>query len=276
MTATTDIPTRPILRYHGGKWAMSEWILTEFPPHRMYVEPFGGAASVLLRKPRSKAEIYNDLDGEVVNLFRIARDRGEDLARALELTPYSRAEFELSYEASDDSLERARRMVVRSWMGHGMDGAVGPFRTGYRTNVVNRSQPAQEWANYAGAFRAIVARLRGVNIENRDAVEVMQGHDSETTLHYVDPPYVISTRTRGGRGYRHNLTDEQHRALAACLGSLKGAVVVSGYPSPLYDELFAGWTRLERQVIADKGQHRREVLWLRNCDRDLFTLNPAA
>jgi len=111
---------RPLLRYHGGKWILAPWIIKHFPSnHRVYCEPFGGAASVLLQKRPCYAEIYNDLDSEVVNLFCIVRDRGSELREALRYTPFSRIEFELSYETTDDEFERARRMVVRSFMGFG-------------------------------------------------------------------------------------------------------------------------------------------------------------
>ncbi len=275
------LPTRPILRYHGGKWKLADWIIAQFPPHRIYVEPFGGAASVLLRKPRCYAEVYNDLDGEIVNLFRQARDAGPELLRLLELTPYSRQDFHQSFELTDDLLERARRTIVRSQMGFGgnltrPNRDQTPQRTGFRrySGAGRRSTPAGDWRNYPDAFPDIIERLRGVTIENRDALAVMLEHDSMETLHYVDPPYVHSTRApdAGGsyRGYRHEMTDEQHRQLAQHLHSLKGAVIVSGYESGLYAELYSGWIRLEREACADGARKRTELLWLRNCDHGLF------
>lgn len=164
---------RPILRWHGGKWILANWIIQHLPKHRVYVEPFGGAGSVLLRKPRSYAEVYNDLDGEVVNLFRVARERGDELRRALELTPFARDEFALSYEPTEDPVEQARRTVARSFMGFGSNSH--SKATGFRANS-NRSgtTPAHDWRNYPEAFVAVIERLRGVCIENRDAVEVMQ------------------------------------------------------------------------------------------------------
>ena len=120
MNAPASAPTRPALRYHGGKWRLAPWLLTLMPPHRVYTEPFGGGASVLLRKPRAYGEIYNDLDGEVVNVFRMLRDRGAELQRLLELTPFARAEFRQAYEpCGDDPIEQARRTIARSFMGFG-------------------------------------------------------------------------------------------------------------------------------------------------------------
>lgn len=261
-----ESPKRPLLRYHGGKWLLAPWIISQMPAHKIYVEPFGGAASVLLQKSRSYAEIYNDLDGELVNLFRVARDQGEALRTALELTPFARVEFEDSYEPARDALDQARRTVVRSFMGFGSNSH--NKATGFRANS-NRSgtTPAHDWRNWPGCFGAIVDRLRGVCLENRDACEVMLAHDSPQTLHYVDPPYVMSTRDKGG-DYRHELTDAQHRHLASVLNELTGMVMVSGYPCGLYEELFAGWKRIQKRALADGARERIEVLWLRNVDDD--------
>lgn len=267
-------PTRPLMRYHGGKWRLAPWILQHLPNHRVYVEPYGGGASVLLRKPRSYAEVYNDLDGEVVNLFRVARDRGEELAQACELTPFARVEFMQSYDASDDPLEQARRTLVRSFMGFGSAGASGQS-TGFRANS-NRSgtTPAHDWMNYPAHLRAVIQRLRGVVIEHRDAMEVMRAHDCPDAVHYVDPPYVHSTRGLRTRApsYRHEMTDAEHHALAAHLSSLRGRVLLSGYRCDLYDGLYAGWRRIDAAAHADGARARVESLWLSpNCrSADLF------
>jgi len=251
---------RPILRWHGGKWLLAPWILQHLPQHRVYVEPFGGAASVLLRKPRSYAEIYNDLDGEVVNLFRVARDRGDELRRALELTPFARDEFVDSYHETTDPLEQARRTVARAFMGFGSNAH--NKATGFRANS-NRSgtTPAHDWRNYPQAFGDVIERLRGVCIENRDATSVMLAHDGDETVHYVDPPYVAATRDKGS-DYRHEMTDADHEALAETLHGLRGAVVLSGYAGTLYERLYSDWRRVERRALADGAKARTEVLWL--------------
>lgn len=259
---------RPLVRYHGGKWRLAPWIISNLPPHRIYVEPFGGGASVLLQKPRSYAEVYNDLDGEIVNLFRVARDQGEQLARAVELTPFARMEFAGSYEPGADPLEQARRTLVRSYMGFGSAGASGQS-TGFRSNS-NRSgtTPALDWMNYPQHLRATIQRLRGVVIENRDAVAVMQQHDSDDTVHYVDPPYVHATRSLRTRApaYKHEMSDADHVALASSLHALRGKIVLSGYRFPLYDDLYPGWRRIDMAAHADGASDRIESLWLSpNC-----------
>lgn len=256
----TTTPTRPALRWHGGKWILAPWIIANFPKHKVYTECFGGAASVLLRKRRSYAEVYNDLDGEVVNLFRVLRDQGEALKEALRLTPFSRTEFVDSYESDPDPVEQARRTVVRSFMGFGSNSH--NQATGFRANS-NRSgtTPAHDWMNYPDALPALIERLRGVCIENRDAVKVMQHHDKPHTLHYVDPPYVFSTRD-SGEDYRHELSDGQHEKLSKELHHLKGMVVLSGYRSEMYDEMYKDWHCVQRKAYADGARERVECLWL--------------
>lgn len=264
-------PGRPLLRWHGGKWRLAPWMVSHFPAHRTYVEPFGGAASVLLRKDPSYAEVWNDLDEELVNLFRVLRDkhRADELIRRLELTPFSRIDFNEAYRPARSQIERARKLIIRSFMGHGSDGAYGVYRTGFRANS-NRSgtTPAHDWANYPPALAAIVERLARVVIESRPAIEVMARHDTPQTLHYVDPPYLPETRARANRRpdnggcYRHELSAEDHAELLAFLCELKGMVVLSGYPSDLYDQALGDWRRVEKETHADGALDRTEVLWI--------------
>lgn len=265
-------PTRPLLRYYGGKWRLAPLIVALFPPHRCYVEPYGGAASVLMRKPRSYAEVYNDLDGEIVNLFTVVRERGAELLRAVELTPYARAVFEESFLTASDPLEQARRTLVRSFMGFGgnltrPNRDQTPQRTGFRDDCRRSGKtPADNWRSWPAGLPALIDRLRGVVIESRDALDVMKDHDSPETLHYVDPPYVHSTRgaTCGGtvRGYRHEMSDDDHHALAARLHALAGMVILSGYACDLYEQLFGDWVRIEKRTHADGARDRIEILWM--------------
>lgn len=264
-------PPRPILRWHGGKWLLAPWIIDHFGKHRVYVEPFGGAWSVGFRKPRAAAEIWNDLDGELVNLFTVLRnpEKAAQLLAALRLTPFARDEFNRSYRPIRNQVERARRLIVRSFMGHGSDGASGQYRTGFRANS-NRSgsTPAVDWINLPDSLELAVKRLQGVVIETRPAIEVMRQHDGDETLHYVDPPYLPITRTRAhrradnGGTYRHELTHADHEQLLVGLRELRGMVILSGYPSELYDAMLPDWHRVERAALADGALKRTEVLWL--------------
>lgn len=264
-------PKRPAVRYHGGKWKLAPWIVSHFPPHRVYVEPFAGAASVLLRKARSYAEVYNDLDREAVNLFRVLRDdrMAEQLAAAVRLTPFARDEFRDSYAPSDDPVEQARRSVIRSFMGFGSASMNRDHKTGFRSNS-NRSgtTPARDWLNWPDQVSVLTERLRGVVIENKAAVDLIPQHDTPLTLFYVDPPYPFSTRSlpRGAVSpfcYRHEMTDADHQALATVLHAVAGMVVLSGYACDLYDsELYPDWHRVEVAAHADGARDRTEVLWL--------------
>lgn len=260
MSARLDL-SRPMIRYHGGKWLLAPWIISLMPSHHAYVEPFGGAASVLLRKPRSRYEVYNDLDKEVVNLFRVARDCGERLREAIELTPFARDEFIESYEPSDDAVEQARRTVVRAFMGRGTN-ATARRSTGFRSSRRGHGpSTADDWANYPSALDAIIDRLRGVVIENRHAFEVIESYDAPDALHYVDPPYVQATRD-AGRDYRHELTEQEHIELAGLLTRVCGTVLLSGYRCPIYDDLYSGWTRIDRATHADGAKDRVESVWI--------------
>lgn len=262
--------SRPALRWHGGKWVLAPWIISHLPPHKVYVEPFGGAASVLLRKPRCYAEIYNDLDDDVVNLFRVLRsNKSSDLIDLLKLTPFSSSEFQSAYDHTDCQLEKARRLIVRSFQGFGSNGS--HKKTGFRSNS-NRSgtTPARDWVNYPEALASTVERLQGVVITNRDAREVMGAHDSKDTLHYVDPPYLAETRDKGS-DYAHELTNQDHVDLLKFLNGLSGRVVLSGYPSKIYETQLSGWRRVERKALADGARERTEVLWMNFKDEyDLF------
>jgi len=262
--------TRPLLRWHGGKWRLAPWIIEHCPPHKTYVEPFGGAASVLLRKPRAYAEVYNDLDSEVVNLFRVLRGAAAPaLIRAVEMTPFAREEFDLAYEPIDDPVERARRLVVRSFLGFGSTGANMHMRTGFRSNAYSsNTHPAADFAGIPTALAAIATRLRGVVIEHRPALDVIRQHDAPDTLYYVDPPYVLGTRSskvcrgRVAHGYAHEMTDGDHADLLALLLRVQGMVLLSGYSSEIYETRLRGWHRIERHARDTRAQVRREVLWI--------------
>ncbi|GKS96936.1 DNA adenine methylase [Acidovorax sp. SUPP2825] len=271
-----DTVTRPALRYHGGKFRLAGWIMQFFPSHRIYTEVFGGAAGVLLQKPRSHGEVYNDLDGHIVTFFRVLqtpalRDR---LAQALTLTPYARAEFELAWEPTDDAVEIARRVAIRAQMGFGSAGAT-KGSTGLRTDTMRRYSTAQmDWASYPSALLDVAERFQQVLVENRPAVDVLQQHDSTETLHFVDPPYVHATREmRSQSGYRFEMSDDDHAELIDVLSRLQGMVVLSGYQSDLYAGLLHGWQMYTTEARASGGRGattRTEVVWLNEaCQRAL-------
>lgn len=258
--------TRPPFVYFGGKQVLADRIAALLPAHLHYVEPFCGSLAVLLAKRPSRMETVNDLDREVMTFWRVLRERPEDLERATALTPHSRAEYleALHAEPVADELETARRVWVRLTQGR-----AGQLRrtTGWRYFIAprgsNRSMPG-----YLEAYRSRLApcldRLAQVSLECRPGLEVITeyGKDPETLL-YVDPPYLGETRNWGNQ-YRHEMRDESsHRELADALRAARAAVVLSGYPSPLYDELYAGWDRVSMATRTTQGvtSERTEVLW---------------
>lgn len=260
----------PAFRYHGGKFRLADWVLRHFPPHEIYVEPFGGAAGVLLQKPRSYAEVYNDLDGDVVNFFRVVRDPilRAQLFEQCALTPYARADFDLAWEPAEAPIERARRLVVRAQMGFGSAGAT-KGATGFRIDTRRKYGTAQHlWAAFPDGLAAIGDRFSGVLIENRPAIEVMRQHDSADTLHYLDPPYLHSTRVmQAGKAgyYRHEMSETEHSALLDAVLELEGKVVLSGYPSDLYIDRLRTWTRHETRARISAGRGtalRTECIWV--------------
>lgn len=257
----------PALRYHGAKFRLAPWIIEHLPEHTCYVEPFGGAAGVLLRKKRSYSEVYNDLDGEVVNFFRVLRNPIDNARlRALcALTPYSREEFDAAYEPTENPIEQARRMVVRACMGFGSAAAVGG-QSGFRSDSKRLYATASHlWANYPDHLAAVGRRFSGVIIENRAAIDVIKAHDSEKTAFFLDPPYMPETRVQRNSYYRFEMDEADHIALLEVILRVKGMALISGYDSDLYNDMLSGWSKTMKgaRISAGRGTKvRTECLWI--------------
>lgn len=245
---------RPPFAYYGGKTMLARKIVPLLPAHQHYVEPFAGGLSVLLAKDRAPHETVNDLDGSLVTFWRVLRERPDELAAAIALTPHSRAEHQAAYHleaVAGDDLETARRVWVLLAQGRG--GTMR--RTGWRYyGSGSRSSMGMPGylASYAGRVLPAAERLAGVSLECRDALDVVADYGRhESTLIYADPPYLGSTRSAN---YRHELTGEdQHRALAEALRGCAAAVVLSGYPSDLYAEIYEGWHRVDLRAWTGNG-----------------------
>jgi DNA adenine methylase len=267
LTQRAGTALRPPVKWHGGKYYLCHRIIEHLPPHNTYVEPFGGAASVLLNKARSPVEVYNDLDERITRLFRVIRNHGEELHRRLSLTPYSEVEFRDSDEPAGDEIEQARRDFVRWRLSLGGRGDSFSF-TLHRVRRGMADVVSGYLSMIDEQLPLIVERLRTVEIVCRPAVEVIRTWDGPETLFYCDPPYVPSTRHEGSRSiYGCEMSEEDHRGLAAVLRACRGRVVLSGYPSPLYDELYGDW----RSVQFDIANHaaggtskarKQEMLWM--------------
>lgn len=257
--------------WYGGKFSHLDWLLPLLPQATHYCEPFGGSAAVLINRPPAAVETYNDLDSEVVNFFRVLRDQQDDLIRAIGLTPFAREELRLAtqeepHDLNLSDLERARRFFVRARQvrtGLAQTASEGRWAHCLLTSRAGMGGAVSRWLGSVEGLSEIVQRLLRVQIENAPALDVIRRYDSPQTLFYCDPPYVH--RTRGdARAYGFEMTDREHEALARLLLSVRGKVAISGYASSLYEELYAGWTRVEaptRMIHSSKGE-RTEVLWM--------------
>jgi DNA adenine methylase len=250
--------TSPPLRYPGGKWRIASWIIAQFPPHVCYVEPFCGGAAVLFAKQPSTYEVINDLDNDVINFFEVLRRQPDELMRLLSLTPFARAEYELSYEKSNDPLENARRFYVRCRQSWGYLGAQSGWR--YQKTLARGKRLQDEWNDLDGLYAA-ADRLKNVFIEHDDALKIIARYDAPGTLFYVDPPYVGTSRSRQNH-YVHEFSDLAHCELAGMLNHVAGSVILSGYPSQLYDDLYPGWLTYETRVQTNGKGSRIEKMWI--------------
>lgn len=251
----------PVLKYYGSKFRLAKWIIEHFPKHRHYVEPFGGGASVLLIKEPSRLETYNDLNDQIVNFFRVLRERPAELVHQVNLTPWARAEYEYCLDEieTDNPVEMACRLFFRLWMSIGSQfkTAKGSWRR-YSCGKRAVNPTAREETLFEAS-----KRLQLVQIEKRDAFKLIRELDTPETLFYLDPPYVPSTRIVK-KAYSHEMDNDAHREFAELLYNVQGYVVLSGYPSEIYAELFEakGWLRTDKETLAMSGAKRTECLWL--------------
>jgi len=246
---------RPIFPYYGGKVRLVPHLLKILPAHRIYVEVFGGAASLLFAKPKSRIEIYNDIWNELVILFRMLRDRPDDLIRAIKYTPYSSTEFEYVKNREPDALDEleiARRCYVKICASYGAKGS--------------------RWGRFMGRapafhreFEEFASRIRNVQIENLDFKLILKKYDGYDVLFYCDPPYI---RTRAYNPSQYGLSVEEHGELVKILLTLKGKVILSGYRNMIYRILEEkGWIRRDIGVLntmKGRGSHgkRMESIWM--------------
>lgn len=248
-----------LLNYPGAKWGMAEEIVALMPPHRSYLEPFFGSGAVLFNKPPSAIETVNDIDGDIVNFFTVLREQPEELARLIELTPYARDVFDdAHHNRGTEPLDRAYRFAIRSKMGHGFKTYQ---KTGFKIDryARERSYCVDCWNSMPEGLRNAAGRLKGVQIENRPALDLIRRFNFDNVLIYADPPYLLDTRS--GKQYRHEMNEQDHMDLLAALLQHKGPVILSGYPSEMYDSELKGWSRITRKAYNQNADQRTEVLW---------------
>jgi DNA adenine methylase len=257
-------------RWYGGKYSHLDWLLPLLPKAYHYCEPFGGSAAVLLNREPSPVETYNDIDGEVVNFFRVLRDKPEELIERLYLTPFSLKEFKraCALKGRNDlgDVERARLFFVRAEqvrIGLAQTASSGRWAWCKLTSRRSMAGAVSRWLNRIEALWLIAERLKRVQIENRDATEVIRRYDSPETLFYCDPPYPHEARG-DPHAYGYEMTEEEHERLAEVLHSVKGMVALSSYFSPLMNRLYGDWTRIDAPVMTAHSvkKPRKESLWI--------------
>lgn len=259
---------RAVFRYPGSKWSIAEWIISHFPEgyeKMVYLEPFLGSGAVFFNKRPGAVETINDLDDDVVNLFQILRERPEDLKKALWLTPYSREEYDRAFEPCEDSLEQARRFMVRTTQAIG--AKLGHGKCGWRNHKQMKiGGTACKWAGITETIDEAAARLRGrtknlVQIEKMDALRLIERYNTPDALIYIDPPYVRSTR-KSGALYVHEMTDEGQKRLLGLIASSKAKIIISGYDSEMYNEMLKGWRTDSTMSQTTSTEMAREKIWM--------------
>lgn len=266
-TQAIDQITRPALRYQGSKFRLAQWIIANMPPHKIYVEPFGGSAAVLLQKKPINTEVYNDINGDIVNVFRVLQDKekAEELQRLLYLTPYSRAVFYSAYEKceNDSDISRAQKTIIRAFMGVASSSSVRG-RNGFSLALNSgddRIPNFDGWKNHYKQIMLFSERMRNVIIENRDWRWIIDYFDSPDTLFYCDPPYVPAIWDTKG-AYVQIMDNDEHSELLETLKKIKGMAIISGYGNSLYETSLQGWVQKTKIDRNQKSKPRQECIWL--------------
>lgn len=252
---------KAIAKYPGSKWSLAEWIINFFPKHHSYLEPFFGSGAVLFNKPRSNIETINDLDHNVINLFECIREDPKKLAGMIYMMPYAREVYEKAYEEiPENKFQAAINFYIRLNQGHGF--RTTGERVGWKNDVQGRerSYASRDWCNLPEMIMQAAERLRGVQIENRPAIELIKRFNFDNVLIYCDPPYVLETRH--GKQYRHEMSDMEHEELLKVLLLHRGPVLISGYDTELYQDMLSKWERREKISYSQICSPKKEVLWM--------------
>lgn len=249
-----------VLKYPGSKWNLVPHILKLIPEHHTYLEPFFGSGAILFSKVPSNIEMINDLDHNVVNLFQCIRENPERLARLVMLTPYSREQYDKSYELqSQDPYEKALQFLIKCWQGYGF--RVNGYKVGWKNDIQGReaAYALRDWYRVPDRVIATAERLRKVQIEGRPALEVMKRFDFNNVFMYLDPPYVLGTRT--SKQYENEMTDADHEELLKFISKCSAKIMISGYESDLYNRYLEKWNKMQFSSCAEMGARRVETVW---------------
>lgn len=251
-----------VLKWPGAKWSIADKIIKLMPKHKIYLEPFFGSGAIFFSKQPCNTEILNDLDSEVVNLFRVIRNKPEELAKLVYFTPYAREEYKESYNRYGTDIERARQFLIRSNMARaGMQYYSSSWRhAGPVLGATCKQRVSGDWAKIPERILEAAVRLKDAEIENTNALELIKKYNRKDCLIYVDPPYLLSTRRQ--RYYNVEMTeDKEHEELIKLLKQHSGPVILSGYNSDLYNDLLHDWDTTEIKTNAEQGKERIEVIW---------------
>ena len=252
---------RAIIKYPGSKWRIADWIISFFPEHHSYVEPFFGSGGVFFQKDPSNIETINDLDGEVVNFFEWVRNDPERLARAVYLTPYCRKVYDNAFSPAENSLDLAVKFCIRAIMGYGFRTAGS--KVGWKCDIQGRERAyvLKDWNELPEKIIFAAERLKEAQIECRPAVDIIERFNFENCLIYCDPPYLLETRF--GKQYKQEMTRGQHEELLDMLQKSKAKVLLSGYDSDLYNDALKEWHKEKIWSAArNSGKKKQEVLWM--------------
>jgi len=256
--------------WYGGKYSHLDWLLPLLPECHHYCEPFGGSAAVLLNRQPSPVETYNDIDGEVVNFFRVLRDSRDELLYQIGMTPFSREEFLGAIETNGNGqhlsdIERARRFFIRARQvrtGLAQTASVGRWANCLNTSRAGMAGAVSRWLGSVEGLEYIATRLLRVQVENDTAINIIKRYDSSRTLFYCDPPYPHQSRG-DSKAYSFEMTDAEHAELRRVLQSVKGRVAISGYDCDLMRHLYKDWQmhRDRPKKAMSIKKERQEVLW---------------
>ena len=256
---------KSVIKYPGSKWNIAPQLVELIPEHHSYVEPFFGSGAVLFNKPVSDIETVNDMDSDVVNLFRCIQKDSERLARLVMTTPFSREEYERQFEGCTSTLyasnfQRAAGFLIKCWQRHGFRS--NGYKVGWKNDVVGREKAYALWNWYRlpDWIIDITERLRKVQIENRPALEVIERFNYSQVFMYLDPPYMLGTRS--GKQYMHEMTDAEHEELLQMILQSRAKIMISGYETDMYNDYLSGWEKKQFSSCAEHGKPRVETVWM--------------
>lgn len=257
-----DNEGKRILNYPGSKWRLAKTLVSMIPEHQIYLEPFFGSGALYFNKEESEVEIINDLDKNIYNFYNIVKENPEKLAADIYQTPYAREIYDQCFEQAKDTdeYEELKNFVIKCWQGHGF--RTNGYKVGWKSDIQGRERmyALVNWNKLPEKILKTSERLQNTIICNQDALELIEKHNDPNVFMYLDPPYVLSTRS--AKQYAYEMDDDVHRKLLALIKKSKAQIMISGYDSDLYEEYLEGWDKYSFSALAEHGKKRREIIWV--------------